>query len=315
MAKRAAKPDDLDLILNHERTDGQMEASSPRRRSYPRPLIPGAEACRRIKRALGCDGGEALSWLKYQIRRAPIEAHKGRYHLAYHEHDESDEAKTAFFELEHPLSTRDVDKFGELDWSIVSIDEGDLKKALAAEFVDPNEPIGADPPPRPSFVFAVAVEEVRAASGFGEDAARDWLFDALFVQARIPAWTRPTRSYPAWKKADASVDLSLVYVMTDVLKQALSFEFPQAKACPTSTAVPMPPTEHQRFDPESLCLNWLKSEMLKSPDGTPTTKENWLVEAQRQFSDLSRRAFYRAWDRAKEQTGAEWHKAGRKPSR
>ena len=209
MARCAAKPDDLDLLLNDERTDGQMEASSPRRRSYPRTLIPGAEACRRIKRALGCNSGEALSWLKIQIRRVAIEAHKGSYHLAYHERDKSDEANAAFWHLKHPLSTRDVNEDKMLDWSIVSIDEGDLKKALAAELVDPNEPIGADLPPRPSLVFAVAVQEVRAASGFGEDAARDWLFDALFIQPRIPAWTRPTRSNPGWKKADASVDLSL----------------------------------------------------------------------------------------------------------
>ena len=116
--------------------------------------------------------------------------------MAYHERDESDEANAAFWHLEHPLSTQNGDEDTKLDWSIVSIDEGDLEKALAAELVDPNEPIGANPPPRPSLVFAVAVEEVRAASGFGEDAARDWLFDALFVQPRIPAWTRLTRSNP-----------------------------------------------------------------------------------------------------------------------
>jgi hypothetical protein len=103
--------------------------------------------------------------------------------------------------------------------------------------------------------------------------------------------------------------------MTDVLKQALFAEFPRAEDRSTSTSIAMPSAEDQRYDPERLCIEWLKSEMLMSPNYSLKPKSIWQTEAQRRFSGLSERAFLRAWARALTATGAKWGKPGSKSSR
>jgi hypothetical protein len=65
---------------------------------------------------------------------------------------------------------------------------------------------------------------------------------------------------------------------------------------------------------ENRCFRWLIEEMRKSPDSSPKSREDFLVEAKTKFRGLSDRAFERAWKNAINQTGAEaWSKPGRRP--
>lgn len=293
-----------------------MRASHRPRHTYPRALISWLEARRRIKRALGCDDDEALGWLKGKVRLISIGAYKGNFRAAYHEDDASDAAMNAWRHLERMISFNDVDEDKELDWSNVSIDEADLEKALAQEHLDPNEPIKAGPPPEPCVVFAVAVERVRKASGYSEAAATGYLKDQLFGQRCILAWTRPTRRTLTWQEATDASDMSLVYVMTEALKQALAVDFPRAENFETSKSGAVSSFERDPSDPESLCLKWLEGEMRKSPERSPKAKRDWQTDAQQLFPGLSGRCFEdRVWPRALKKAGASWDRPGPKSSR
>ena len=211
-----------------------MTEGGTKRRREPRLLIPGGEALRRVQKSLACDAEAAMAWLKLQVMRTALQVYAGIHPLAYHPKDTSDRAKAAPETSRYPIAAADIVGDGAFDWSMVSVDERHLKNALAAEHADPDQLIDGGDPPRPSVPFAVAVEMTKKVSGFSEEAARAWLRDALFVNPRIPAWCQPTQRYPAWRRATAWVDLSLVYVMESVLEQALATEFPRMQHRPTS---------------------------------------------------------------------------------
>jgi hypothetical protein len=150
----------------------------------------------------------------------------------------SDKAKAACETSRYPLDAADIVGDGAFDWSTVSVDERHLKNALAAQHVDLDQPIDDGPPPRPSVPFAIGVEMTRKVSGFSEEGAKAWLLDALLVNARIPAWSQPTRRYPGWREAGAGSDPERLYVMTQVLEEALAAEFPEAKPPARQRTVP-----------------------------------------------------------------------------
>jgi hypothetical protein len=60
------------------------------------------------------------------------------------------------------------------------------------------------------------------------------------------------------------------------------------------------------------CRLWLVAEMRESPGQSPRPKPWYLDEAQKRFG-ISEREFERAWDHAKQESGAEWGRAGRRP--
>lgn len=90
-----------------------------------------------------------------------------------------------------------------------------------------TKPINVGPPPRECVPFEVARAMAAEASGYDVSAARSWLVDAILVNKRIPGWLKPTAEYPAWRNPNAGDDPSDLYVMTEVLKQALAVEFGQ----------------------------------------------------------------------------------------
>jgi hypothetical protein len=60
------------------------------------------------------------------------------------------------------------------------------------------------------------------------------------------------------------------------------------------------------------CRLWLVAEMRQSPGQSPRLKPWYLDEAKKRYG-ISEREFDRAWDRAKQESGAAWGRAGRRP--
>jgi hypothetical protein len=88
-----------------------------------------------------------------------------------------------------------------------------------------SPPINVDPAPEECVPFEVARAMAAEASGYDQDAARSWLVDAILINKRITAWCKPTAAYPGWRVANSSDNPGDLYVMTEVLKQALAVEF------------------------------------------------------------------------------------------
>lgn len=110
---------------------------------WPRSLIPGAVARAEIQKALQYDAEASLSWLKSRIRQGAIRAHAGSYDVVYHENDRNEDAKIAFWNLQHPITSSGIEGDRVLDWSTISVDKQDLERALAAETTKSDKPVEA----------------------------------------------------------------------------------------------------------------------------------------------------------------------------